>query len=569
MADDNDTDKFVPGLSPGHLLDRRTFVEKSLRAVGSGVVAGGILGSVLERDAAASPLSASASTSTLRVAQVDGPRNLDLDQVNALFRPNYDVWIPTYDTLADTPFPRTIQQIRAQGPKAYLARPKLATAWSFNRDKSIYRLHIRKGVKSSFGNELTADDVLWRFQRGLSIGAVFKGLAGGLGLTNPGQLRAVDRYTVDFTLSRPSPDFLPTLAVWLFGIIDSTEAKKHATSGDPWAQTWLSSNIAGFGPFALQSYTQGQGATLTARANYWGAKPWAGTLQLQGVPDPNTRTQLLLTGQTDVAVGLSTTELSLVAKSSTMHNLRYASSNAVYIVFNNQTAPFNDRRIRQGIALAMPYKQIVNNIYNGNADRWRTLIPPWFPGATDQYWQYETNLAKAKQLLAPLQGQSITLPYSDANGTLQSLAIVIQTALKAVGLDIQLQLTPAATFGPRRNAGSMPIYLDDRGTAVVDTLDYVSTLFVKGGVQNAGNAYSNPALDRLVAQLASAEAASITSNEAQRKIIGQIQKILVTDLPIVPLAFTGSIISMSKKLTFAKAHGATGIVWLGNDVHPA
>src|ERR1700728_1653438 len=99
----------------------------------------------------------------------------------------------------------------------------------------------------------------------------------------------LSRYVVRFVTTGPSPALLPTLEEVSLRPFDAVEAQKHATSADPWATQWLSSNVAGFGPYEVTSFQSGQGATLSPWAKYYGQPKATNPIKIVAVADPETR----------------------------------------------------------------------------------------------------------------------------------------------------------------------------------------------------------------------------------------------------------------------------------------
>src|SRR5262249_10828396 len=142
---------------------------------------------------------------------------------------------------------------------------------------TVYRFNLHQGVKSDFGNELTPEDVVWSLQKSLagkSTGAFILSLGG---FTKPTQVKAAGAHAVDITLPEPNERILLSVG-WGGGgapvVYDTTEVRRHATKRDPWANTWLNRNTAGYGRYTITAYTPGgTSATFVARDNYYGPKP--------------------------------------------------------------------------------------------------------------------------------------------------------------------------------------------------------------------------------------------------------------------------------------------------------
>src|SRR5262249_7619184 len=140
-----------------------------------------------------------------------------------------------------------------------------------------WTVHLRKGVKSQYGNELSAADVAFSWQR--SVGLKASGAYEWGVLAKVTKVVAIDASPARIVTNGPSPAFKVMLALAQVPIYDSTEVKKHITKADPWAAKWLADHSAGYGPYVLKSWTKGQSMTFEARDDYYGAKPGYKTIK--------------------------------------------------------------------------------------------------------------------------------------------------------------------------------------------------------------------------------------------------------------------------------------------------
>ena len=78
-------------------------------------------------------------------------------------------------------------------------------------------------------------------------------------LAKPDDIEVIDKYTLRFHLSEPSPVILKLMAMSYFGgPFDATLAKQHATASDPWAKDWLKNNDAASAPITSPSTSPGR-----------------------------------------------------------------------------------------------------------------------------------------------------------------------------------------------------------------------------------------------------------------------------------------------------------------------
>ncbi|MBM3524804.1 MAG: hypothetical protein FJX57_17800, partial [Alphaproteobacteria bacterium] len=239
--------------------------------------------------ALAMTVSGPALAQTLVVAALKTPGGFDGD---ALKPATQNVVTQVYEGL--TAYPRTVD---AEGNgKLDFSKvvPHLAESWTVSADGKTYDFKLRRGVRSFFGNELTADDVVWSWEKSFAQKRTGLFIASVSGVT---KVEKTDRYDVRFTLKAPSQIFLHAITNYVPSVYDSTEVKKHVAADDPWALKWIDQNTAGFGAYHLESVRQGEQAIFVANPNYFGGAPYYKRVVYREIPSAASRFQLLLTGQ--------------------------------------------------------------------------------------------------------------------------------------------------------------------------------------------------------------------------------------------------------------------------------
>ncbi len=533
-------------------LDRRALVAKTiLAAVGAGLVAGPAAEAFAHPAAVARSARSRKAKTTLYVASSGAYQGFNPDKPATIASgPSLQNVIACYDSLTDVSIPANYAAAQKLGAKGYPATPKLAKSWEISADGTRYRFHLRPNVRSSRGNHFTANDVVWSLSKAMDGKFVAAFLLFLCGIAKPSQMKIVNPLTLDIQLTSVPPTyFLQILGLPWLPIFDSTEAKKHATSSDPFAQDWLDKNMAGFGPFKLQSTVPGKRSILVANSNYWGKKPQITKIIQDGIDDSGSRLQLLLSGVADYAEELTPLQLDQVARSSNAEVTNFTSTRVAFLVMNNNKAPFNTPALRQAIARAIPYNDIIKTVYRGRAKRWKTLITPWFQGATDQYWNYDTNVAAARAGLASVKGMQVTLNYVKGFGAGEQIAILVQKGLNAAGLNCQLEGLLRAVADQRKVQGQLDFFVDDSDSpAVPSPLYNLQLYFTSTAFQNMAH-YKNAGID--------AAAKSLAKNPhlgQQSHIVKLAEKVLMRDLPFIPIAYTGTNGAHGKSLGGLRSH---------------
>src|SRR5713226_4046133 len=176
------------------------------------------------------PAAARAGAPNIFVPGQNMPANLDPHQILDLGATAYALNV--YDNL-----------FRYEDNPAKM-QPWLVESHTMSPDGLTWDFKLHHGVKFHDGSELTADDVVYSFQRVLALGKA--PAAPFLPILKPGSVTAPDPYSVRFRLERAYGPFFGTLAI--VAIVNSRLLKAQEKDGD-WAAGWLSSNDAGSGAY--------------------------------------------------------------------------------------------------------------------------------------------------------------------------------------------------------------------------------------------------------------------------------------------------------------------------------
>src|SRR5439155_17025110 len=168
------------------------------------------------------------------------------------------------------------------------------------------------------------------------------------------------------------------------------------------------------------------------------------------VPSAATRLQLLLTGSVHIAKELDSRERQQLVGKPGVQVTSIKGNEGVIFGLNNQVKPLDNPKVRQAIAYAAPVDEIINTVYlsNPNVRLLKGFTPENYPAAIDYWPYYPTNLETAQALLKEAgQGAfSFKLAQNSSRPEHEQVAIQIQTQLKKIGIDVQIdKLTTATT----------------------------------------------------------------------------------------------------------------------------
>jgi len=250
-------------------------------------------------------------------------------------------------------------------------------------------------------------------------------------------------------------------------IYNSELVKQHATAADPWGLDYTKSNTAGSGPFKVVSWKPGVELTYE-RNETWvgGTLPELKRVIWRTIPSPGNRRALMERGDADISFDLPAKDFSEMKQAGKVKIISTPISNGMYSVeMNVKEPPFNNEKLRQALAYAMPYQKIMDAAMFG-------LAKPLFGGKSNQVssidWPqptgYVTDLAKAKALMKEAgvgDGLSTTLSFDLGDGvTCQPIAELVQESLGQIGIQTTINKIPGSNWRSEMAKKSMPLMVN-------------------------------------------------------------------------------------------------------------
>lgn len=403
----------------------------------------------------------------------------------------------------------------------------IAESWETSEDGLTWTFHIDPNATFANGDKVTAEDVIWSFEnaRDNANSSFF------FTLTQISDMQAPDDSTVVFTLSQRCNMFLRLLEIYTFCIVDKSEAEAGIAT-DP---NFLTTHACGSGPYELTSYDTTNAVVLTSRGdNYWGAnKAKNNSVTYKLVQEASDRQLLLQKGDVDIALDLEDKNISKVSEMEGVSVVQFASNKHLFFCLNNNVAPFDDVRVRQAIAYAIPYDSLVNDVMYGNAAVTTSMLPDNVNGhISDDKTHYTTDLEKAKKLLAEAgypDGFSCTMTLGNGFTDWEESAVTIQAALKQIGIDMEINEIDRSAFLTDAATGNLQCFFNRFNPFIGDPGYLVNCMYTSSSSYNYFN-YNNAEFDALFTK---AEAED--TEEARLEDYKQMQYIFAEDCPVVEL----------------------------------
>src|SRR5688572_4798408 len=275
--------------------------------------------------------------------------------------------------------------------------PGLADSWETTDAGDHWELtfHLQPGNTFASGNPITADDVVYSFNRVIEINGppafLFTGVAG----LTADSVTAVDPETVLINLPKTASPaaFLAVLTNTVASVVDSKEVMANET-GDDNGTTWLQANSAGSGAYVLDHWTKEVEVLLTANPNFNGDKPALSSVLISHVPESANQLTQLQAGDADIALNLTAEQLATLSGDAT--SVQGQDLRLFYLGMNVAKPPLDKVEVREALRMAIDYDGIVNDLLSGNAQKVQTIIPSaMFGYNSDTPFQQDVEGAQA------------------------------------------------------------------------------------------------------------------------------------------------------------------------------
>jgi peptide/nickel transport system substrate-binding protein len=439
-----------------------------------------------------------------------------------------------------------------------ITEPRMAEGWEVTSGGTTYTFSLRRGWPSHAGNELTAEDVKWTFDRSFALRGITSFYNRLATISRPEDVKAVDRYTVRIDLAEPGPDLLLTMSTFWRAIVDSELAKSHATSGDPWAKRWLKDHDAGFGPFRLEDLAPGRHVVWTAHKEH-PFPPRLDRITFREVPSSSDRLAALTTGEAQVAQYLLPAHMRRVRNTPDLRLWNFQGYAIHAIPMNPHYPPLDDVRVRRALSYATPYERILHTVYQGLAGAAHGPLSDHTAGFDPYLRPYAYDPERARRLLREAghgKGFTTTLTYSTAEPLGAPVGAALRSAFADVGVTLDLEaLAPSAytsaLFDRRR-----PMFFQTFGADSPDPAYALSAFFESDSSNNWGR-YNSPRADACLARAGRAQLTWDQRVEGERRCA----VIIADDAPWLWIAQPGFQVSTRRDVTGINWYAGEAVDW--------
>lgn len=401
--------------------------------------------------------------------------------------------------------------------------PALATSWNVKEgNANVWEFKLREGVKFHGGEDFTAEDVVFSFNRAKMESSDMKEL-----IVSITEVRAVGDYMVEIETDGPNP-ILPNNLTNLFmmdkGWAEENNSAKPAEFDDG-EETYAVRNANGTGAYILESREPDTKTVLKANPDYWGKDefPLAATeIIYTPIQNAATRVAALLSGEVDLIQDVPVQDLSRVASTDGLIVNNAPQNRTIFFGLNSGAAdlesdniegknPFADVRVRRAMNIAIDRDAIKQVVMRGQSAPTGVIIPPFVNGWTEELDAYpKADIDAAKALMDEAgYGDGFEVTLNCPNDRYINDEAICQAAvgmMSKIGITANLVAQSKAQHFPLISGKTTDFYLLGWGVPTFDS-EYVFNFLVHSTTEDRGSwngaQFSNADVDSMIQSLAS------------------------------------------------------------------
>ena len=396
-------------------------------------------------------------------------------------------------TLPLNVFDRLVEAITVSPGKSKLV-PGLAESWDISADGKVYTFHLRRGVLFHNGEELTADDVVYTFDRMLNpatkalnsdiltfVDGAQERLDGKADSTKG--LKALDTYTVRISLIEPYAPFIAVLASPQASIFNRKFTEPLGSQFGLSPET-----TCGTGPFILKKYVLNDYQTLIANDKYYKGRPKLDKIFIRVVADSETLRLLFENDELDTFdCDYAISQLPYFYESPKWRDhIKSGPRVGIFYYSINQTIkPFDDVRVRKAFQMAIDRQKILDKRFYGKGKLENGVMPQGLICYNPDQQPLAYNPEKAKKLLAEAgypNGVDMTIvQVSGWSSKWVDINEIVQAMAMQAGFNITIKQIDEAAYYATRKTGAVESYTQSWSADFNDPDNFFYTFFAERG----------------------------------------------------------------------------------------
>jgi peptide/nickel transport system substrate-binding protein len=320
--------------------------------------------------------------------------------------------------------------------------PALAKSWSVSDDGTVYTFKLREDVTFHNGDTFDADDVVFTWQRGKQKEITYRE-----DFLAAEKVEKVDKYTVRVILEKPNSMMLLQMNEH-WGILSKEYHEEVGEEG-------YIQNPVGTGPFEFVEWRKADRIVLEANENYWQDEyPKVDRVVYRPIPEASTRIAAVKAGDIDIISRIGPEQAEELEGTSGVDLISYPKDRVYYIAFNNMTTgkgtPIIEQKVRQAMSYAIDYQAIIDNIFNGKAERVAGFVVPGNLGYDPSIEPYPYDPEKAEELLAEAgYPDGFEISMAGPSDTYINFEEVLQAVVgywEEIGIEVELEFMESGKY---------------------------------------------------------------------------------------------------------------------------
>lgn len=407
--------------------------------------------------------------------------------------------------------------------------PDIAESMDVSEDGMTYTFTLPEGMTFPSGEPVDSEAVKYSLERTMTVngcGAFF--VIDGI----PDLIESIetpDPQTVVIQLSQPDPNFPEAMAQPASGIVDESVVSENGGVEENTVNEWMQSNVAGYGPFLLESYEPNRSAVLVANPDWVGEAPASERIEITYINADPTLLLQAQSGDADVTIGLSKQSVNSLRDTEGVRIVANESPLSEQIGLPNTKEPFDNEQFREALTYAIPYQDIVDRVAFGFGTTFYGPLQPVLPAFNEELSApREYDLERAQQLIDDSGVETpvdIEMVIQEGNTAEQQIATIAQGEWRKLGVRLDIRALPAAEYITGLQEHEYQSYIRLDGPGVIDAgyyLDYDMRCDIGFNLSEV----CIPRADRLLTQ------ARQETDEAERQALwDEITRLWVADSP--------------------------------------
>lgn len=397
-------------------------------------------------------------------------------------------------------------------------QPMIAESWE-NPTPTEWIFKIREGIQFHDGSDLTADDVVYTFNRIITEGAMEGASSPRKGLL--GTMKEVtkeDDFTVKFTFESPWPIFLKMLPH------QQIVPKKYI---EEVGEVEFREHPIGAGPFKFVEAKLDERIVLERFEEYYGNVAKVKNLVFDIIPETSSRVAALQAGEVQRIHAVTPSLAEELKKDPDLEVKSVNGTRVAMIEMNTQNKPFDDVNVRKAMNHAVDMDKIVSSLFGEYGVRLAgSMLPGSFSENTDlKPYAYDPEKAKALLKEAGYEdGFSVVIDTIDEH---KEVAEAVASELRKINIDANTRIWDVGVLKDLLLKGERQMSVMDWGNSTMDPYDILNPK-LKTGDRGNYSLYSNEKVDELLVN------GEIELDEGKRaEMYKEAQQIIYDDAPWV------------------------------------